>query len=80
MVGEDLEFSIDEFAKELETLLKEVKSEGIKVGLLDRATRGDRRRFDFTGASIFFKRYFPKLERLYNQVRNQGVSSGYIQD
>jgi hypothetical protein len=78
MAEEEQIFSINEFANELEKLLKEVKSESVKIGLLDRTIRGNRSRFDFTGTSVFFRKYFPRFEELYNRVREQGLIKGYI--
>jgi len=73
-------FSVEDFVDALKVLLDKVESSQIKAGVLDRGMRGDRRGYDFTGKSTFFREHYPELQKLFYQVRGKGVLEGYVDE
>ena len=80
-LGDEVEFSLEEFINEFKSFLNEVNSHKIGCELLDRCMRGSgREEYDFTGTSGFFRKFYPKLKELYYVARAKGIMQKHIED
>jgi len=80
MVEDKVKISLNEIADKLELLAKSIRSDSIKLEVIDRGWSGERGGCDFTGTSNFFRERYPELEEFFYTVRDKGISGGYIQD